>query len=328
MTALKQYQRLESIGLWKVSGSEQQREVLVAFGDATLVMSDGDGLPLTHWSLSTVHRLNEGSEPAVFAPAQDAPETLEIHDQEMIDAIEKVRKTIEKGRSRPGRLRWVFWLGLPLAIIAGCLTYGPDLLNQQTARLVPQVKRDAFGADILATLESELGPRCDGQRGSAVLSVLSQRLLGTDAGLVVLPEGFGLAVGLPGQIIAIDQTVIEKATDPHVVAGHILAADAQRRSSDPLVPLLRAAGPRPTFRLLATSELEAQAIEKYTQKLLSEERSFPPIADLKMIFDQANIPSGPFFKTQGIDLGEQPSPPKQPTLNDSEWVTLQGICLQ
>ena len=109
MTALNEYQRLESTGIWRASPDEQRRDVMVSVGDASLVIYDSAGRPLGHWSLPAVIRLNVGTRPALFAPGPDAPEELEINEDEMIDAIEKVRKTIEKRRPRQGRLRFFCW---------------------------------------------------------------------------------------------------------------------------------------------------------------------------------------------------------------------------
>ncbi|MGL4279888.1 MAG: hypothetical protein ACRCS0_05955, partial [Albidovulum sp.] len=65
MTALREYQRLESTGLWRDAPGAQKREVFVAFGDATLVISEAKShRPLTHWSLPAIQRLNPGQMPA------------------------------------------------------------------------------------------------------------------------------------------------------------------------------------------------------------------------------------------------------------------------
>ncbi|MCB2149812.1 MAG: hypothetical protein KDE06_00400, partial [Rhodobacteraceae bacterium] len=99
MTALPEYQRLESTGLWRASPDGQRREVLVVFGDATLVISDTrTAAALAHWSLPAVIRLNPGKRPALFAPGAEAGEELEIEDATMIAAIGKVHRLIEARR--------------------------------------------------------------------------------------------------------------------------------------------------------------------------------------------------------------------------------------
>jgi len=64
MTALKEYARLESGGSWQETPEQPARDVIVSFGDATLVIADGEGLALSHWALAAVTRLNPGERPA------------------------------------------------------------------------------------------------------------------------------------------------------------------------------------------------------------------------------------------------------------------------
>jgi hypothetical protein len=73
MTALARYARLETLGQWRPDPASLAQEVVVSFGDATLVLSDGDGRPLAHWSLPAVTRLNPERTPARFAPTRTAP---------------------------------------------------------------------------------------------------------------------------------------------------------------------------------------------------------------------------------------------------------------
>ena len=49
MTALKEYERLECTGLWKESNTSQRKEVLVLFGDNSLVLRDTKGVVVSHW---------------------------------------------------------------------------------------------------------------------------------------------------------------------------------------------------------------------------------------------------------------------------------------
>lgn len=327
MTALKEYERLESSGLWRSGADAQRREVIVSFGDATLVMSDTAERPLTHWSLSAVHRENPGIRPALFLPAPDAAETLEIEDGEMIDAIEKVRKSIERARPRPGRLRWLFRLGLPAAVVAAALAYGPKLLVQQTAAVIPPVKRAAFGAEILDHLEDRLGQACASPFGLQALDRLNDRLLGTGGTLVILPNGLGLSAALPGGIIVLDQESIENIDDPLIAAGHVLAAQATRELEDPLGPLLRHAGSRATVQLLTTGQLSSEALEGYADALLEGPRGYPDITDLEGVFDRARVAIRPFYAEQGVVLESETTTDPSPVLTDGQWVALQGICL-
>ena len=118
MTALTKYQRLECVGLWRLTASAQLREVVVGLRDTTLVLADPrTEMALSHWSLPSVERVNPGAMPALFTPGRlddGAPsETVEIEDPDMIAALDTVRTTLIRRRPKPGRLR-----GISLALVA------------------------------------------------------------------------------------------------------------------------------------------------------------------------------------------------------------------
>jgi len=157
MTALTEFSRLESGGLWRPAPDAQRREVVVSLGDATLVISDTAARPLAHWSLPAVSRLNVGERPAVFSPDVGATETLEISDDMMIDAMEKVRKTVKRRRSKPGRLRGTLMLATVLGIGALAFFWLPDALVRQAESVVPPVKRSEIGATLLGHIQRVTG---------------------------------------------------------------------------------------------------------------------------------------------------------------------------
>ncbi|MES2548418.1 MAG: hypothetical protein V4630_01840, partial [Pseudomonadota bacterium] len=106
MTALRKYQRLECGGLWRETPQDQRREVLVRFGEATLVLSDPkSGTAISHWSLPAIERLNKGEDPPIFAPGPEASESLELTDPDMIAALGAVRHAVQAATAKPGRLR-------------------------------------------------------------------------------------------------------------------------------------------------------------------------------------------------------------------------------
>ncbi|RMD48100.1 MAG: hypothetical protein D6832_04585, partial [Alphaproteobacteria bacterium] len=120
MTALPEYERLESVGLWRPAPGEQRREVYVSFGDESLILRDRAETPLAHWSLAAVERRNPGAMPAVFSPGPDSGETLEIEDELMAGAIAKVQRLIRRRRTAPTRRRLAaLALGLIALAVAG-----------------------------------------------------------------------------------------------------------------------------------------------------------------------------------------------------------------
>ncbi len=135
MTALTEFQRLECTGLWRDAPGAQKREVIVSFGDATLVISEArSARALTHWSLPAILRLNAGQIPARYAPAPDADEELELDDETMVAAIDKVHTLIAARQPHPGRLRNLL-LGAGLVAVLGIgILWMPRALIDHTAR--------------------------------------------------------------------------------------------------------------------------------------------------------------------------------------------------
>jgi len=337
MTALTEFARLESVGLWRSAPDAQRREVGVSFGNATLVISDTAGRPLTHWSLPAIERLNIGERPAVFSADADQVETLEISDDLMIDAMEKVRKTVKRRRAKPGRLRNVGVLAVVAAMVGVGVFWLPDALIRQAQSVVPPVQRAEIGATLLGHIQRVTGPRCRSPLGSRSLDKLYTRVLGPGASgqVVVVPDGPETAIYLPGGLIVMNRDLVEDTEDPAVVAGHIIAAAAQARTADPLAVLLEEAGIGTTLTLLTTGEIDPDVLRSYAETLFVDPPARATDAVLLELFDERRVPSTPF--AYGVDItGEttlgliEADPmegvPVPQILTDADWISLQGIC--
>lgn len=335
MTALKEYARLEASGLWRATAEDQRREVVVSFGDATLTVSDLRDRPLTHWSLAAIDRLNPGQYPAIYSPNGDPGETLEISAEEtaMIEAIERLRRAVDRGRPRPGRLRQIIILTLCLAIAAIAIFWLPGALVRHTVTLVPTAKRQDIGRALLANIEQVSGRSCQSRDSAAALAMLAQR-----AGvrrLVVVPGGVPDSVYLPGGIVVLNKAVIEEFEDPAVAAGYILAERSRVAAEDPLEHLLRATGPVSAFRLLTTGSMTEETLRDYAQAMLTEAGKAPATETLLALFNETEIPSTPYAyardRTGESVLGLIEADPMAgqsyaPILQDRDWVLLQSIC--
>jgi len=336
-TALTEFARLESSGLWRVTPDAQRREVLVSFGAATLVISDMAGRPLTHWSLPAVSRLNVGTRPAVFSPDLDQTETLEIADDLMIDAMEKVRKTVKRRRAKPGRLRNLGLGAASLAVLGLAVFWLPDALIQQTVSVVPQVKRAEIGATILGHIQRVAGQTCRSALGAQALDKVHRRALGAQVAgqVVVVPSGTDAAIYLPGGLIVLNRDLVEDTENPAVVAGHIIAAAGQLLQADPLAHVLQASGIGATFTMLTTGEIAPEILRSYAETLVSSPPAPAPDAIVLPLFEAAQLPSTPYAfavdVTGETTLGLIEADPMAgrsvaPILSDAEWISLQGIC--
>lgn len=336
MTALREYARLEAMGVWRETAAAQRRDVFVSFGDSSLVISDKGGRALAHWSLAAVVRLNPGHRPALFAPGGDAAETLEIQEEAMVEALEKVRAILARRRPKPGRLR--LWLsGTSLALVAGLAVFwAPGALVRHTVSVLPPAARTETGEALLAAIGGVTGRPCAQAGGAGALETLSQRLLGPGEGqIVVVPAGVRTTAHLPGGIILVARTLVEDHESPEVLAGFILAEVERRGGIDPMEALLEDLGLGPTLRLLTSGALPGAVLAAHAEAFLT--RPQHPVEDERLLraFAAARISSAPY--AQALDITGETTlrliegDPMQgggavPVLADSDWVRLQGIC--
>lgn len=337
MTALKKYQRLESPGLWRDAPEAQRREVVVSFGDASLVLSDPHNeAALSHWSLPAVERLNPGATPALYAPGRDASETVEIADADMIVALETVRGAL--ARARPGRLRGAVVLGM-LALVTGLAVFWlPGALERHAVTVIPPATRAAIGHLALADLARVTGAACADPAGQRALNRLGQRLFGdTPPQLVILRALKVPALNLPGPIVVLDRALIDSDAGAEVVAGFALAELARAEATDPMIALLHHAGLRATVQLLTTGTLPATAVAGYGETLLRTPTTAVDDGALLKRFAVAGLTSSPYAyaldpsgeTTLGlIEADPLRARPPHPVLADGEWISLQAICGQ
>ena len=336
MTALNDYQKLESTGVWRAAPDDQRRDVFVSVGDATLVIYDTAGRALAHWSLPAVVRTNPGHRPALYAPGADAPEELEITDDTLRDAIERVRHVIDRRRPREGRLRLVLLGGGLAAVIALGVLWLPDALTRHAASVVPDVTRAELGNRLLANIRRVAGRPCETLNGRRALDRLYRRLLGDRPGrIVVLSDGVTQSTHLPGGLIVINRALVEDFEDPDVAAGYVLAEALRSDHADAVHEMLSEAGPRSAFQLLTTGEIPEETLAIYAETLMTRDPAPVPDEALLAAFAETGTTSTPYAYAIDISgestLGLIEADPARggetlPVLPDSAWVSLQGIC--
>ena len=309
MTALTQYARLETVGLWRAAPAGPSREVGVSFGSATLVLTDPDGEPLAHWSLPAVRRLNPGAAPGLFAPDADASETLEIEDDPVVAAIERVHELVARARRAPRRIGKAILAGVAAFGLATTAIWLPGAVRRQALEVMPEAKRSEIGATLLGYLQRDLGVACRDPLGAASLEALRKRVLGAQAPgqVVVLPAGPPEPLALPGDIIVLPEALVEAALEPATVADAILAARAAQ--PDPLAAVIDRLGLIGTLRMMATGDPPVASVATLATAL----GAAPPVpSEAALLAVRA---------AAGLTAAEPPL-----LLTDGEWVSLQGIC--
>jgi hypothetical protein len=335
MTALKKYQRIEAVGLWRASPDDQRREVVVSIGNATLVISDMADRAVAHWSLAAVERANPGKRPALFHPDGDPGETLELaaSEKDMIDAIETLRRAVDRARPKPGRLRWLGAVLSICAVMALAVFWLPNAVISHTVAIVPASKRADIGQDLQVQIERLTGPACVTPAARRSLALLGTRLgIGS---LTIVPSGPAHALGLPGGRVLLNRALVEDHEDPAVVAGYAIVERLRARAADPLRALLDHAGLRASFRLLTTGEITQDALAEYAAHLVSAQQIDPGMDVMLAGFAAAEVSSTPYAYARDI-TGETVLPlieadplagkTPAPLLSDADWLRLQGIC--
>ncbi len=344
MTALEKYSKLEGTGLWAPSDSEQRREVVVSFGDATLVISDARSLQvLSHWSLPAVTRLNPGKRPALFSPDAERDETLELDDDWLIDALKVVQAALMPPRSLLSRLRKPILAGIALLGLIITALVVPSALQTHTASVVPMPKRMELGERLRHELLQGGARNCQSSYAAPALAILQRRLFQSPAQIVVmqdLPSQQPRVQHVMGRIFIIDARLLDEAESPEALAGALLLAAQRSAEHDPLHPLLRHAGVLATFRLLTSADLPVSATQGYAEVLM---RSTLPAPDADAVlerFARAELSTRPFVDNpfqldpsldqistalrEGDPLsGEAAS---AALLTDGQWVSLLNIC--
>lgn len=333
MTALEQYVRLEAAGRWRETPRSDWREVLVSFGNASLVLSDFKERPLTHWSLAAVARIDKGEGPALYAPDAGTAEQLEIADAEMIAAIAEVSRMVRR-RARPqtrrGVARWAA-TGLAAAALLGAAAYwGPDLLRDRAFGLISPEQAGLVAERIRTRLE---GQACATPEGTRSLRRMGMRATpGTR--LEVMEWERPLLAVLPDGAVLLGRPLVERSASAETVAGWAaLGAVAGTRAS-PLYRWVLGLDAGAVLGFVISGDIAWRDVTAMSEDMTTAR--FAPDAGLVAKAAAAlvarDIDPAPFLADIARRYPALPLPdtslegaaPVMP--RDQDWVALQNIC--
>ncbi len=254
MTALTKYQLLEAEGRYFDGQTAQPREVVVKFGDASLMILDHSDMPITHWPLATLRSLGAAGPGLSLIPDHGADERLTVTDSEMIKAIRAVCPNLEKSEPVGGR-RWTRvagWAALAVGSVYVIIFHLLPALSDQLAELIPPEAEAAMGEQMVDEFASILSgfeePRfCSTPDGDRALKRMVARAEAvSDPHLPlkvrVLDHEMVNAFALPGGQIVIFSGLIDKADNPEEVAGVLAHEIGHVVNRDPTRIALRSAG--------------------------------------------------------------------------------------
>ena len=297
MTALDRYTRLEALGQWREAPEQDPQEVVVSFGNATLVLSDLNEIPLCHWAMAATSRMSLEGSKAVYTPDTEGFETLEIDDAEMVEAIAQVSRAAVTVNRRTPWLRWVFLMIL-VSIIAAISYVTPTLLRDQALRMTSLESARKMGTDMVATLGVKI---CREARADAARELFQSRVFPDGRTLLVIANNQPQVSVFPGGVILIGGNTLQNIQTPNELADLVTALAAENETS--------------VARLFEASSLR-ELFEYITSGTLSKSR----LADAaNSIINAPNVGA-----TMPAVSGES----HQLILRDQDWVALQGICLE
>lgn len=329
MTALDKYVRLEALGQWRESPGARPREVVVSFGDATLVLTDMDDRPLGHWALAGVQALSSEGGATVYAMNPDGEETLTIGDAEMIEAIAAVSRPLRLSPARAAPRRRSWWpavLGLLLA--AAAVAFLPELIRAQAARMVPAESLEEWGDSILLQLMAQHGPLCADAEGRRALALVGGRVWReTRPRLRAMDLGHAPVALLPGPTVVIGRGALAQAEDPAEIAGWLALALAQEEMRPGPERVMQAAGPAASLRYILTGRLSEAALDRVAAAALGP----PTPEETEAAYERlrgAGLPTAPF--ADGLLRAGFPAPPAATEgaapLSARDWAALKRLC--
>lgn len=287
-TAPERYTRLEAPGLWRETPGDRGREVVAAFGGATLVLSDHAGRPLGHWALAGVSVLRREAGATVFAMGPEGGETLAIRDPEMVAAI----ATATRPGASPAPRRWLRRLRragvilLGAGVVAGVVAItAPRAVPTAARSLVPPGREGPLADALLAAIVARGGePPCADPVGEAALARVAAAIDPVDPPTLRVVDLDGKPiVALPGRTLLLDRAALGTG-DREEIAARARAALGQ----DATMAALQAAGPAADLRFAATGRFSDADLSRVAATLLhAESTESPAVADRP----QAGIPA-------------------------------------
>ena len=330
MTIVSQYQRLEAVGQLRESGSTSPKRVIVQLGQNSLVILKTDNMPIAHWKLDAVKRVNPGESPAVYSP-DGGEDQLAIADESMINALDYVQTTmVSSTRKSRLRMRLVYAL-LVLAALAGAAVYGPGFLVDQAVATAQNALRKEIGESLYFHISAEKGPACTRKEGRVALKELERKLYGNfedrlrivrDASFDVLP--------LPGDIIVLNGMMISNLPEADSLAARINAVRESARQLSPLHDILEMAGIRAAAEFLFFKRMDEELLRSLALEIAREpDGTLSALAnDVQSAeSDSAADAAGTSPELDENDDEEYDVISREPVLQDSLFVALQFICI-
>ena len=339
MTALAQYERLEALGIWRAHDGAEGREVVIKFGQSTMVLEATADVPLAHWSLPALRRRSSGDEEAVYAPDFESSETLTVTDPEMRTALDRVLSARLGAPAAPhSRVPLMVVTALLLAVVGIAMLNLPTVLGGFAPTFIAPERARVLAGQMLPLVEERTGPTCTTSNGDGALERLARRLMPqVPARVHVADLGDLPYLALPGDTVVISRHIAERAESPEEFAGWAALAFEDGAGQAALGHVFRASGIADGLSFLANGSFSDRTLDAAVNRLMLSADVRRPL-DLSAAtyrLADAGIPAEPLvagIRREGTSSGPLSIPPVEGSeggpevMTDGEWVALRGIC--
>lgn len=316
MTALTKYALLEAPGTYFDGQSAEAHEVIVKFGDTSLIIMTMDEMPLCHWSLSGLYDQGAGGDELSLTPDQDSDERLIVNDPDLTAAIREVCPRLTEERASPARRaskrRALIWAAAAVGAVYALIFHIAPEYADRLAPLIPPESEISLGEDIASQFASFISDGeakfCAAKNGADALAKLTRRLeqnadLPVPLTVRVLDHPLANAFALPGGQIIIFRGLLRKAKNPEAAAGVLAHEIGHIAARDPTRLMLRSASTAGLIGLILGDFAGATIIAGFSEALIhsSHQREAEEAADnyAAALLAKEGLPSRPlaeFFR--------------------------------
>ena len=323
MTALDRYQRLEAVGLWREHPGAAAREVVVSFGNATLLLTDLEERPLGHWALAGVGVIGRDGTATVYSMTEDGAETLAIRDPEMVEAIATVARPRPRAAARAQPRGLPVGPFLTLLLLAGLVVAAPRAIRAVAASLFPPEVATETGERMLLALIAQHGAPCTAPDAERALAGLARRLDPQQPPQIRVMGLDAEVAALPGGTLLLGRDALASAATPEVAAGWV----ALGLGRDPVAALLAAAGPLADLGYIAHGGFGDDVLAGAAEAAAAgpaQAESPAALARLRAV----RIDPAPYASAlAGAPVAEAPmNPPPVPAMTEPDWRVLRDSC--
>jgi len=350
MTALDQYQRLEAVALWRSSPDAEPREVIVAFGNATLTLMNMNEEPWGHWSLAALEEISHGDHAMVLTPDPDQQETLSLDDRDMISAIRAVRGDAQKEIVERRRIKLLVPALTLLVVLITAIVMARDPLASYLTRRVDEVTWERVSIALASDwMQADSARYCRinstgalrTSRGHPLLAQINTRLAsGSTAIRPVLARYDGPPIlSLPGSLVLLNAAAVDMAEQPEQIAGLLALAQARYNLTLSRHVVTQTLGLVGTMRLAASGTIPVSRYDDVLAALVSAElRDAGADAAALRLLTAAQLPSLPVslllndynvprLRIETLQAGDSIGPGVYtPALDDADWLRLKAAC--